>query len=97
MKAVFKKDTLKDPQSEDGTYSSFTLNRNVEFCCDSFKIYCKKFTSWNYDHGKFSIVDKITYDGHSVCSIDYCPFCGEKIDYVDETTSNKIKRKKISQ
>lgn len=42
---------------------------------------------------KFSIVDQITYEGHSVQSIDFCPFCGEKIDYEDENKPQKVKKK----
>ncbi len=95
MKALYKKETLKDPESENNTYSNFTLKRDTEFCCEKFKSYCKKFTVWNYEYGKFSIVDQITYEGHSVQSIDFCPFCGEKIDYEDENAPQKVKKKKI--
>jgi hypothetical protein len=38
-------------------------------------------------------VDQITYEGHSVQSIDFCPFCGEKIDYEDENAPKKLKKK----
>ena len=95
MKALFKKETLKDPESENNTYSNFTLKRDTIFCCETFKKYCKKFTVWNYEQGKFAIVDQITYEGHSVQSIDFCPFCGEKIDYEDENAPQKVKRKKV--
>ena len=95
MKAIYKKDTLKDPESEDNTYSNFTLKRETEFCCDRFKNFCKKFTVWNYDQGKFVIVNQITYDGHSVQSIDFCPFCGEQIEYEDQNSPKKVKKKKV--
>ncbi|HEY4680100.1 MAG TPA: hypothetical protein VIH04_02415 [Nitrosarchaeum sp.] len=95
MKALYKKETLKDPESENNTYSNFTLKRDAEFCCEKFKNFCKKFTVWNYEQGKFAIVDQITYDGHSVQSIDFCPFCGEKIDYEDENAPQKVKKKKV--
>jgi len=95
VKAIFKREILKDPESENSTYSNFTLKRNIEFCCEKFKNFCKKFTVWNYESGTFSIVDQITYDGHSVQSIDFCPFCGEKIDYEDENIQKKINRKKL--
>ncbi|WP_297464584.1 hypothetical protein [Nitrosarchaeum sp.] len=90
--ALYKKETLEDPESENKTYSNYTLKRETEFCCDLFKTFCKKFTVWNYEQGKFTIVNKITYEGHSVQSIDFCPFCGEKIEYADE--NSKIKKKK---
>ena len=94
MKALFKKETLVDPESENKTYFNFTLKRDTEFCCEGFKKYCKKFTVWSYEQGKFAIVEQITYDGHSVISIDFCPFCGEKIDYEDENSPKKTKTKK---
>jgi len=94
MKALYKKETLKDPESENNTYSNFTLKRDTEFCCEKFKNYCKKFTVWSYEQGKFAIVDQITYEGHSVQPIDFCPFCGEKIEYENENALPKTRRKK---
>lgn len=94
MKALFKKETLIDPESKNKTYLNCTLKRDTEFCCEEFKKYCKKFTVWSYEQGKFAIVDQITYDGHSVIAIDFCPFCGEKIDYEDENSPKKIKIKR---
>lgn len=91
MRAVYKKETLEDPEKEGKTYTNHTLLRETQFCCDRFKEYCKKFTGWSYEVGKFSIVDQITYDGHSVSSIDFCPFCGEKIEYEDKDSPKKKK------
>jgi len=95
MKALYKKETLQDPESENNTYSNYTLKHNTEFCCEKFKNYCKKFTGWNYEQGKFTIVDQITYEGHSVKTIDFCPFCGQEIEYEDENTPKKTKQKKL--
>ncbi len=94
MKATYKKETLPDPAYEGETYDNYTLKRNVEFCCDAFKNYCKKFTGWSYDYGKFGIVDQITYEGHSVPLIDFCPFCGENIEYEDIDKPKKTRKKK---
>lgn len=94
MKAIYKKETLPDPSSEGNTYENFTLKRDVEFCCSDFKEYYKKSTGWSYEHGKFSIVDQISYDGHTVRIIDFCPFCGEKIDYEDLDKPKKSRKKK---
>jgi hypothetical protein len=96
MRALYKKETLKDPEKEGKTYTNHTLLGKTEFCCDKFKEYCKKFTGWSYDHGKFSIVDQITYDGHSVSAIDFCPFCGEKIEYDDTDSPKKTRKHKKS-
>ena len=95
MKAWYKKETLQDPESENNTYSNYTLKHNTEFCCEKFKNYCKKFTGWNYEQGKFAIVDQITYEGHSVKTIDFCPFCGQEIEYEDENIPKKTKQKKV--
>ena len=89
MTASYKKEIIPDPESDNNTYSNFILKRDTNFCCEKFKNYCKKFTVWNYDQGKFAIVDQITYDNHSVQSIDFCPFCGEKIEYEEENISKK--------
>ena len=94
MKAVYKIETLQEPEKEGETYTNYTLLRETEFCCEKFKAYCKKFTGWSYDHGKFSIVDQITYESHSVSTIDFCPFCGEKIEYEDIDKPKKTKRRK---
>jgi len=93
MKAIYKKETLPDPQETKKDYDNFTLNRGTEFCCEMFKSYCKKFTGWDYNKGKFAIVDNITYEGHSTLTIDFCPFCGEKIEYENIDTQNKKKKK----
>lgn len=45
MKALYKKETLKDPESENSAYSNFTLKRDTEFCCEKFKNYCKNLPS----------------------------------------------------
>lgn len=88
LKAGYKKETLQDPQDREKNYDNFTLNRETEFCCDKFRLHCKKSTGWDYDKGKFGIVDKITYDGHSTEAIDFCPFCGEEIEYMETLTKN---------
>jgi len=92
MKAIFNKETLQDPQNSEKTYDNYTLNKDSKFCCNEFKAYCKKFTGWDYNKGKFAIVDKINYDGHTTLTIEFCPFCGEKIEY-QESLGNKTRRK----
>lgn len=57
MKAVFKKQVLPDPTSEGKTYKNYELQKSTAFCCDDFKNYCKKFSGWSYEKGKFAIVE----------------------------------------
>lgn len=81
MIALYSKTVRPDPDSESGSYTDNVLERNTAFCCDRFSGYCKKFPSWSYEKGRFTIVDSITYEGSSQTEIDYCPFCGERIKY----------------
>lgn len=79
MEAEYTKTTRPDPDS--GVYTDYTLSRNTIYCCEKFQAHCKKFPSWSYEVGKFTIVDSITYDGNGQIPIDYCPFCGKRIKY----------------
>jgi hypothetical protein len=92
MKAIFSKEILQEPQDLEKSYENYTLTKNSDFCCDKFKSYCKKFTVWDYNKGKFAIVDEISYDGHSTLAIDFCPFCGEKIEYQEKNNSKNPKK-----
>lgn len=78
MKAFYRKETLHD---QERGYDNFILNKDVKFCCDLLKSYCKKFSGWDYNKGKFVIISEITYDGHSTLEINFCPFCGDSIEY----------------
>jgi len=81
MLAEFTKTIRPDPSSEGKTYSDHTLLKDTKYCCDAFKDFCKKFPSWSYESGRFTIIDSITYDSNTQTPIFYCPFCGEKIKY----------------
>ncbi|MBI5697521.1 MAG: hypothetical protein HZC29_03295 [Thaumarchaeota archaeon] len=81
MDAHYTKITRPDPSSEGKTYSDHTLLKDTTYCCESFKEFCKKFPSWSYESGRFTIIDSITYDSNTQTQINYCPFCGEKIKY----------------
>lgn len=95
MRALYEKETLQDPEKEGAIYTNYSLLNQTEFCCEEFKDHCKKFTAWSYDHGKFSIVNQITYEKHSVILINFCPFCGEKIEYEDIDSPKKLRKKKL--
>ena len=61
-------------------YASFTELKNEnesEFCCEKLQKYTSSVKSWNNKIGKFCIVENKTF-----VSIDYCPFCGQKIEYI---------------
>lgn len=88
MNAEFTKITRPDPSSEGGVYSDCTLVKDTLYCCDIFKEFCRRFPSWSYEKGKFTIVDEINYDSNTQTPINYCPFCGEKIKY------KELKKKK---
>ena len=88
MKAEFTKIIRPDPSLEGKSYSDHVLLKDVEYCCDSFREFCKKFPSWSYEKGRFTVVNQITYEESTQTEINYCPFCGEKIKY------REIKKKK---
>ena len=94
MKVSYNKETFKDPQDKQKIYENFILDKNIEFCCEKFRMYCKKFSGWDYNKGKFIIVDEITYDGNSTIEISFCPFCGEEIEYGKIEASKKNKTRK---
>lgn len=95
MNAEYTKVTRPDPSSESGTYTDHTLSKEVVFCCERFKEFSKKFPTWSYEKGKFTIVDEITYEGQSQTIIEFCPFCGERIKYFEvRPDGKKIRRKK---
>ena len=89
----YTKITRPDPDSASGSYADHVLSKDTVLCCDKFREYSKTFPSWSYEKGRFTIVDKITYDGHSQIPIDYCPFCGEKIKYRETKTKKQKKHK----
>ena len=61
-------------------YVSFTelkIENKSEFCCEKLQNYTAAVKAWNGKIGRFCIVEKET-----LTPIDYCPFCGEKIEYI---------------
>ena len=93
MKAIYKKQILQDSNNAENNYENFILTKDTEFCCEPLQSFSKKFTVWDYDKGKFAIVNEITYEGHSTTAIDFCPFCGEKIEYLNTDSSKKARSK----
>lgn len=87
----YTKITRPDPDSPSGSYIDHILTQDVALCCDKFKEYSKRFPSWSYEKGRFTVVNEITYEGHSQIQIDYCPFCGEKIKYKEIKSKQKKK------
>ena len=61
-------------------YVSFTEFKNedkLDFCCEKLKKYVSVVKAWSGKIGKFCIVEKDV-----LTPIEYCPFCGEKIEYI---------------
>ena len=70
------------------TFSELKIQDKGDFCCDKLKKYVSEVKAWQFwssqpseawngKIGTFCIVEK----DHLV-PIDYCPFCGEKIEYI---------------
>ena len=61
-------------------YVSFTVLQLADkstFCCEKFENFVSSVKAWSNKIGKLCIVEKNT-----LSPIDYCPFCGEKIEYI---------------
>ena len=59
------------------TFTELKIEDKSGFCCKKLEKYVSSVKSWNSKIGKFCIVEK-----ESFVPIDYCPFCGEKIEYI---------------
>ena len=62
-------------------YVSFTelkIDEKSNFCCEKLDKYVSIVKSWSEKIRKFCLVEN-----NSLAPIDFCPFCGEKIEYVD--------------
>jgi len=59
------------------SFSELKIEESSEFCCKKLERYVSMVKSWSSKIGKFCIVE----NDHLV-PIDYCPFCGQKIEYV---------------
>ncbi|MFY9300037.1 MAG: hypothetical protein WAO91_02445 [Candidatus Nitrosotenuis sp.] len=95
MDVEYTKSTRQDPSSESGTYADCVISKSTIPCCEGFGEFSKKFPSWSYEKGKFTIVDEITYEGQTQTAIDFCPFCGERIKYFEiKPDGKKVRRKK---
>ena len=59
------------------SFSELKLNSKSDFCCKKFEKYVSSVKSWNGKIGKYSIVEKENF-----VPIDFCPFCGKKMEYI---------------
>ena len=59
------------------TFSELKIANDSSFCCERLEKYSSISKSWSSKIGRFCIVEK-----ESLVHIDYCPFCGEKIQYI---------------
>ena len=59
------------------SFSELKINSKSDFCCEKFEKYVSSVKSWNGKIGKYSIVEKENF-----VPIDFCPFCGKKMEYI---------------
>ena len=59
------------------TFTELEFEDKSIFCCEGLQKYHSIVKAWSGKIGKFCIVEKDV-----LVPIDYCPFCGEKIEYV---------------
>ena len=60
------------------SFTEFKTETKQEFCCEKFEKYTSSVESWSNKIGKFCIIEK-----NSLIPIEYCPFCGEKLEYIE--------------
>ena len=59
------------------SFTEFKSENELDFCCEKLKRYVSNVKAWSGKIGKFCIVENGV-----LAPINYCPFCGEKIEYV---------------
>ena len=74
MKVYFRKEVQA---YEYVTFSELKIANESNFCCKKLERYASTVKSWSSKLGKFCIVEK-----DQLVPIDYCPFCGQKIEYI---------------
>lgn len=74
MNAYFRKEIHA---FEYETFTELEVKDGTTFCCDGLENYPSVVDSWSSKIGKFCITEKDV-----LVPINYCPFCGEKIEYV---------------
>jgi len=62
------------------TFTELKIDKQSDFCCEKLQKYVLIVKSWSSKIGKFCVVEK-----DILVEIDYCPFCGEKIEYISVT------------
>lgn len=59
------------------SFTEFKSEADMDFCCQKLAKYVSAVKSWSGKIGKFCIVENDV-----LVPIDYCPFCGERIEYL---------------
>ena len=59
------------------SFSELKIEDQSSFCCTQFENYSKTVNAWSEKVGNFCIVEK-----NSLVPIAFCPFCGQKINYI---------------
>ncbi len=80
MDVKFQKQTTN---YEFATFEDYKLLEDLEFCCYRLRILDSEFHLWNKKSGKFCWTDSVSGDDVIYYPIDFCPFCGERFEYVE--------------
>jgi len=65
------------------TFDEFQLDEDLEFCCYRLRIMDSKSPLWDKKSAKFCWADVMSQDDIVYYPIDFCPFCGERFEYVE--------------
>ena len=67
-------------------FDEYNLNEDLEFCCYRLRILDSELSLFNKKSGKFCWIDSKSDDDVLYYEIDFCPFCGERFEYVEITS-----------
>ena len=87
MKVILTKvsDSVKGNQFE-----TYKIIKKTESCCEKFRDLNADYPLWNLKVGKLCFVATSLDGDFAYFPIGFCPFCGEKITYVEMESGSEI-------
>ena len=80
MNVKFQKQSIN---YELASFDEFRLDEDLEFCCYRLRIMNSKTPLWDKKSGRFCWTDMLSGDDVVYYPIDFCPFCGERFEYIE--------------
>ena len=80
MDVKFQKQTQN---YEFASFDEYAIIEDLEFCCYRFRILDSELSLFNKKSAKFCWIDSKSHDDIVYYPIDFCPFCGERFEYIE--------------